>query len=56
MSQKRWAKKLKVETIEDAMNNFKLSVKNNLFISAHHATDCYGGKVFRSSQLRSTIK
>ena len=57
MSQTRLAKKLKVETIDDAMKKFlKLSVKNNQFISAHHVTDCYGTKVFRSSQLTNTIK
>ena len=50
------AKKLKVETVDDAMKNLKPSVKNNQFISAHHVTDCYGGKVSRSSQSINTIK
>ena len=54
MSQTRLAKKLKVETVDDAMK--KPSVKNNQFISAHHVTDCYGAKVFKSSQFTNTIK
>ena len=56
-SQTRLAKKTKVETIDGAMNNFKSEVKKQPVItSVHHVTDCYGGKVSRSSQLRNIIK